>query len=300
MEGAGASMVSHAAELATREMESAHEEPELPSAIQDLVRRLEGQGEPMTRLPNLSGPEFLDFFPEGASTIIGWRSQVRLRVLEAIGSCNTFEILDVHDICGGNIMRLTASEWELVFRGFRSSTILQQIRLGPSLWDLEANWESLCLQLGRILNSSSVKELKVVRRRISVRCFLNLASGLQGHSDSKLQSLDLYDAWEDSSAMKHVADMINSAPLLEKLLLGDSFNENDMEDETVEILSQALIQSSSLKELELDGVKWGPALLQKALAGDDRNRSIERVRLFGPMSRTPQWSLNSILGVKIK
>ncbi|OAE34709.1 hypothetical protein AXG93_4347s1010 [Marchantia polymorpha subsp. ruderalis] len=269
----GASIFSHAAELATREMDSAHEEPELPSAIQDLVQRLEGQGEPITELPDLTKPEFREFFPwsEAPSTIIGWRSQVRRRVLEAIGSCNTFEILDVGNICGGYISRLTPSEWEVVLRGFRSSTVLKKIIVYGLFSSDDADKESLCFQLGRILNSSSVTELKL-SARLSARCLSNLASGLRGRSDSKLKSLDLLVAWEDSSAVKYVADMINSAPLLETLRLGGYWE--DMEDETVGILSQALIQSLALKEFTLDYAgKWAGPLLLKALAGDDRNRS---------------------------
>lgn len=285
MEGAGASIFSHAAELATREMDSAHEEPELPSAIQDLVQRLEGQGEPITELPRLSRPEFREFFPygESPSTVIGWRSQVRRRVLEAIGRCNTFEILDVYNICGGYISMLTPSEWEVVLRGFRCSTVLKKITVAGLFYSDDADNESFCLQLGRILNSSSVTELQV-RDELSARCLSNLASGLRGRSDSKLKSLDLWgkcEKWEDSSAVKYVADMINSAPLLETLRLGGFWL--DMEDETVgTILSQALIQSLALKEFTLDDVgKWGGRLLLKALAGDDRNRSIERLRLTG-------------------
>ncbi|BFI43058.1 hypothetical protein MPTK2_8g14550 [Marchantia polymorpha subsp. ruderalis] len=260
-------------------MDSAHEEPELPSAIQDLLQRLEGQREPLTELPNLSwrAPEF---FPERASlsTITGWRSQVRHRVLEAIGNCNTFESLNVGDICGRDISRLTASEWEIVFRGFWSSTVLNGIYLYDLKWSSDAEVETLCLELGRILNSSSVPTLVLSDCRLSARCWSNLASGLRGHSDSKLQSLIVWDASEDESAVKHVAEMINSAPLLETLELED-FRE-DMEDENVGILSQALIQSSSLKVLVLRGqVKWGGPLLLKALAGDNRNRSIERLRL---------------------
>ncbi|BBN08645.1 hypothetical protein MPTK1_4g13230 [Marchantia polymorpha subsp. ruderalis] len=280
MEGAGASIFSHAAELATREMDSAHEEPELPSAIQDLVQRLEGQGEPITELPYLSRPEFREFFPyaESLSTIIGRRSQVRRRVLEAIGSCTTFEILDVGNSCGLSISMLTASEWEVVLRGSRSSTVLKKIIVAWTHLAGDADNESLCFQLGRILNSSSVTELQV-RDLLSARCWSNLASGLRGRSDSKLKSLDLSVSWEDSSAV-NVADMINSAPLLETLRLGGYWQ--DMEDETVGILSQALIQSSSLKEFTLSGAgKWGGPLLLKALAGDDRNRSIERLRLTG-------------------
>ncbi|BBN08680.1 hypothetical protein MPTK1_4g13520 [Marchantia polymorpha subsp. ruderalis] len=279
MEGAGASFFSHAAELATREMDSAHEEPELPSAIQDLVQRLEGQGEPITQLPNLRHPEFREFFPkEAPSTIIGWRSQVRLRVLEAIGSCNTLEILDVGKICGYRVSTLTASEWEVVLRGFRSSTVLKKIIVGW-LDDSDADKESLCFQLGRILNSSSVTELKL-EASVSARCLLNLASGLRGRSDSKLESLDVVGvSLRDPSAVKYVADMINSAPLLETLRLGGYWL--DMEYETVGILSQALIQSLALKEFTLEGRgKWAGRLLLKALAGDDRNRSIERLRLL--------------------
>ncbi|OAE26060.1 hypothetical protein AXG93_3437s1190 [Marchantia polymorpha subsp. ruderalis] len=256
---------------------------ELPSTIQDLVHRLEGKGEPMKGLPDLSGPEFQDFFPQHASIsrITGWRSKVRLQVLEAIGKCNTFEYLNVEDIFGGDISRLTAREWDVVFRGFRSSTVLRMI----SVYHLKCNsdaevetLETLCLQLGRILKSSSVTELKLYNCRLSARCFAKLASEVRG-SSSKLQYLELEDAWEDSSAVKHVADIIESAPLLETLRLGGYYNVE--EDETVGILSQALIKSSSLKELDLGGgVKWGAALLLKALAGDDGNRSIERVRLW--------------------
>ncbi|BFI13022.1 hypothetical protein MPTK1_4g13548 [Marchantia polymorpha subsp. ruderalis] len=262
-------------------MDSAHEEPELPSAIQDLVQRLEGQGEPITELPRLSRPEFREFFPygESPSTVIGWRSQVRRRVLEAIGRCNTFEILDVYNICGGYISMLTPSEWEVVLRGFRCSTVLKKITVYGlfSSDSLDADKESLCLQLGRILNSSSGTELQV-RDELSARCLRNLASGLRGRSDSKLKSLDLLVAWEDSSAVKYVADMINSAPLLETLRFGGYWE--DMEDETLGILSQALIQSLALKEFTLDCAgKWAGPLLLKALAGDHRNRSIERLRL---------------------
>ncbi|OAE28011.1 hypothetical protein AXG93_2646s1130 [Marchantia polymorpha subsp. ruderalis] len=185
-------------------MKSADEESELPSAVQDLLRRLEGKGEPITSLPDLTRVEFRDFFPESASLsmIIGWRSQVRLQVLEAIGSCDTF--------------------------------------------------------------------------KLSARCFLNLVSGLRGNSDSKLQSLELWDAWEHCDAQKHVADMINSATRLETLTLGYLVG---MDEETVGILSQALIQSSSLTELKLLNVDEGAALLLKALAGDNGNRSIERLGL---------------------
>ncbi|OAE26828.1 hypothetical protein AXG93_215s1260 [Marchantia polymorpha subsp. ruderalis] len=142
-----------------------------------------------------------------------------------------------------------------------------------------AEVESFCLQLGGILNSSSVTVLTLRDCRLSARCWLNLASGLRGHSDSKLKSFKLFLAWEDSSAVKHVADMINSAPLLETLSLGDCYKH--MDDEALGILSQALIQSSALKELNLEMVDWGTALLLKALAGHDRNRSIERLRLWG-------------------
>ncbi|OAE28050.1 hypothetical protein AXG93_488s1120 [Marchantia polymorpha subsp. ruderalis] len=274
MEGAGASNVSHAAQ--TRGMDSADEEPELPSAIQDLIRRLEDKGEPIRWLPKLSGPEFRDFFSDRARTITGWRSQVRLRILEAIGNCNTFEDLEVKSFCGEEISAFTASEWELILRGFRYSTVLRVINVDNLKWSSDAEVESLCSQLGRILNSSSVTHLTIDNCRLSARCFLNLASGLREHADSKLQSLDLYEAWEDSSAVKHVADMINCATRLETMSLG---YKHDMEEETVGILSQALIQSSSLKELYLDNVKWGATLLLKALAGDDGNRSINRLWL---------------------
>ncbi|BFI13718.1 hypothetical protein MPTK1_4g20223 [Marchantia polymorpha subsp. ruderalis] len=294
-EGAGTSIVSDGAELATREMDSADEEPELPSAIQDLVQRLEGEGEPITRLPNLNGPEFLEFFPERASlsTITGWRSQVRLRVLEAISSCNTVEILDVHNICGGDVSRLMASEWEMVLRGFKYSTVLRMITVPIHLAGSDWEMETLCLQLGRILNTSSVTELKMYYCRLSSICFLNLVSGLRGNCESKLQSLDLFEAWNDSRAVKHVAEMINSAPLLKTLRLG-GFYEN-MEDEALKVLSQALIESSSLKELILRcEEKWGPALLLKALAGDEGNRSIERVQLRN-MDRLGEGNLRELL-----
>ncbi|OAE35303.1 hypothetical protein AXG93_392s1520 [Marchantia polymorpha subsp. ruderalis] len=188
----------------TSDVSETDEEPKLPSAVQDLIRRLEGKREPITSLPNLSMTKLRKFFPDSAalSTITRWRSQVRLRVLEAIGNCNTLKFLDVRAICDGDISR----------------------------------------------------------------CWLNLASGLRGNSKSKLQSLELWEAWGDSSAGKHVADMINSAPLLQTLRLT---SRSKLDDEAVGMLSQALIQSSSLQELRLKEVAWGAALLLKALAGDD-------------------------------
>ncbi|BFI09681.1 hypothetical protein MPTK1_3g07095 [Marchantia polymorpha subsp. ruderalis] len=305
MEGAGGSIVSDAAELTTRGMDSADEEQELPSAIQDLIRRLEGEGEPITALPDLSGPKFLEFFPkrESLSTITGWRSQVRLQVLEAIARCNTLKILSVYCICEGDISRLTDSEWKVVLKGFRYSTVLRTIEVrAVRRRDSEAEVESWYLELGKILSTSSVTELKLISCYLSARCILNLASGLQGNSNSKLQSLHLNCSWDDTNVVKHVADMINSAPLLETLELLSKWHQ--MEDETVGILSHALIKRSSLKELKLGcgwggdlwrvmspqeqalcGLSpqepdlWGAALLLKALAGDDGNRSVERLRL---------------------
>ncbi|BFI43187.1 hypothetical protein MPTK2_8g15893 [Marchantia polymorpha subsp. ruderalis] len=256
------------------------EQPKLPSAVQYLIRRLEGKGEPFLWFPDLSEPEFREFFPDGEliSTITGWRSQVRLRVLEAIGNCNTFEDLNVRDIFHGDISRLTASEWEIVCRGFMSSTVLKNISLSQLRWGSDEEVESFCLQLGGILNSSSVTYLRIWGCELSARCWLNLASELRGNSKSKLECLELGNAWEDSSAVKHVADMINSAPLLQTLILGES---SKTDDEAVGMLSQTLIQSSSLQELMLEEVEWGAALLLKALAGDDGNRSIERLILAG-------------------
>ncbi|OAE22306.1 hypothetical protein AXG93_1504s1160 [Marchantia polymorpha subsp. ruderalis] len=276
MEGAGASIDTHAAE--TRGMESADEDAKLPSTIEDLIRRLEGKGEPITRLHELTGTDFRDFFPEREllSTVRGWRSQVRLRVLDAIGNCDTLEDLNLEFICGGDISTLTVSEWEIVLRGFRCSTVLEMIRLQFLSWGSDAEVESLCSQLGTILNTSSVAQLSIDNCRLSARCFLNLASGLRGNVESNLKYLDVYRAWKDSSAVKHVADMINSATRLKTLVLGYIDN---MEEETVGILSQALIKCSSLKELKLERVDKGEALLLKALAGDDGNRSIERLRL---------------------
>ncbi|BBN17160.1 hypothetical protein MPTK1_7g12460 [Marchantia polymorpha subsp. ruderalis] len=278
MEGAGASNVSHAAE--TREMDSADEEPELPSAVQKLILRLEGEGKPTRWLPQLTKEEFRDFFPppELLSTISGWRSQVRLRILEAIGNCNRFEFLNFRAICGykGSISTLNACEWEVLLRAFRDSTVLQEIIIPGLEVSSDDEWESLCFQIGRILNTSSVQVLRIDSTNLSARCFLNLASGLRGNSDSKLQALKLESARIDSSAVKHVADMINSATRLESLII-DSID--DMEEENVRILSQALMKSSSLKTLTLLNMKWGEALLLNAFAGDDRNRSIERLVL---------------------
>ncbi|BFI22813.1 hypothetical protein MPTK1_8g16140 [Marchantia polymorpha subsp. ruderalis] len=301
MEGAGASLVSDAAEHAmasvygepeTPDVRETDEEPELPSAVQDLLRRLEGKGQPCRWLPRLRGKQFREFFPASAalSTITGWRSQVRLRVLEAIGNCNTFEDLTVPFIYDGakydeakygstweDISRLTASEWEIVCRGFMSSTVLKEISLCQLRWGSDEEVESFCLQLGGILNSSSVTDLTIRGCELSARCWLNLASGLRGNCESKLKRLNLEDAWEDPSAVKHVAEMINSAPLLQTLRLWGS---PKTDDEAVGMLSQALIHSSSLQELSLYGVEWGAALLLKALAGDDGNRSIERLHLY--------------------
>ncbi|BFI43346.1 hypothetical protein MPTK2_2g21700 [Marchantia polymorpha subsp. ruderalis] len=265
-------------------MDPADEEPGLPSAVKDLIRRLEGEGEPLRWLPILALPDFQYFFPEHASpsTNIGWRGEVRLRVLEAIGSCNTFHSLDTKIIFGGDISRLTAREWEILLRGFRRSTVLRAIRVGELRWRSGDEVERLCLELGRILSTSRVKNLTIVNCRLSATCYLNLASGLRGNDECELESFELRNAWEDSSAVRHMADMISSATRLETLEIGGSGGRMyDMDEDAARTLSQALIQRRSLKKLVLNEVKGeASAFLLKALDGDDGNRAIECLHLI--------------------
>ncbi|BFI21640.1 hypothetical protein MPTK1_8g04945 [Marchantia polymorpha subsp. ruderalis] len=275
---------------AVQGLDSADEEPELPSAVQDLIRKLDNKTDPLLCLPTLAWPQFQDFFPERASlsTITGWQSQVRLRVLEAIGSCNTLQYLDVHDIFSGDISRLTANEWEVLLRGFSCSTHLRVIRIIERLtWTSLAEVESLCLQLGGILRTSSVTDMTIVDCRLSARCFLNLASGLGGNHESKLKTLELRNAWKDSSAVKHMADMIKSDTRLETLEIGGSSDRMyDMDEEAARILSQAVIQSSSLRKLILREVKGEAsafllkAFRKKALDGDGGNQAIQCLHLI--------------------
>ncbi|BFI21629.1 hypothetical protein MPTK1_8g04750 [Marchantia polymorpha subsp. ruderalis] len=289
MESAGASIVRDPAELATGGMDSADEELKLPSAVQDLIRKLDNKTEPLRWLPTLTYPQFQDFFPQRAllSTITGWQSQVRLRVLEAIGSCNTLQYLDVQDIFSGDISRLKANEWEVLLRGFSCSTHLRVIRVERLTWTSLAELESLCLQLGGILRTSSVTDMRIGDCRLSDRCFLNLASRLGGNYQSKLKTLELCNAWKDSSAMKHMADMIKSATRLETLEIGGSWERMyDMDEEAARILSQALIQSSSLRKLVLREVKGEAstfllkAFSKKALDGDGGNQAIQCLHLI--------------------
>ncbi|OAE25345.1 hypothetical protein AXG93_4620s1600 [Marchantia polymorpha subsp. ruderalis] len=298
MEGAGASIVSDAAQVATGEMDSAEEEPEESSGssseessgfsseesseeVEDFIRRLEGKGKPITQL------KYGSFW-----TRLGPRSQMRLRVLKAIGNCNTLEYLDVASICGGHISTLTASEWDVVLSGFRCSNVLRVIRISALKWSSDEEVERLCLELGRILNTSTVAELEISFCRLSARCFLNLASEMRGTSESKLQQLVLHNvAWTDSSAWKHVAAIINSATRLETLSLGNSYfymPKWDMDEEFVRTISEAINQRSSLKKLTLSGGKRSGAsdLLRKVFTNgnrsqhdDDGNRSIEHLEM---------------------
>ncbi|BFI09109.1 hypothetical protein MPTK1_3g01450 [Marchantia polymorpha subsp. ruderalis] len=286
MEGAGSFMLGGTEhELGTRGMDTSDEEPELPSAVQDLIRRLEGQPTFVQLRPILIGPELEDFFPADTplSTDSGWRSKVRLRVLEAIGSCNSFETLVLEYICGDNISRLTASEWEIVLRGFRSSSFLRRIRISQLTWSSEADLESLGVQLGIILNTSSVTELTIDSFRLTARFFLNLASGLRENSHSKLNSLEVDHALGDAKAVKFIVEVLNGYHQLKTLSLfstRDDDREDDVDEAAVRLLSQALKQNSCLKELVLVGVEGGSAaLLLNALAGPDGNRSIERLQL---------------------
>ncbi|BFI21632.1 hypothetical protein MPTK1_8g04761 [Marchantia polymorpha subsp. ruderalis] len=274
---------------AVQRLDSADEEPELPPAVQDLIRKLDNKTEPLRWLPTLAYPQFQDFFPQRAllSTITGWQSQVRLRVLEAIGRCNTLQYLDVQDIFSGDISRLTANEWKVLLRGFSCSTHLRVIRVERLTWTSLAEVESLCLQLGGILRTSSVTDMTIGNCRLSDRCFLNLASRLGGDYQSKLKTLELCNAWKDSSAMKHMADMIKSATRLETLEIGGSWERMyDMDEEAARILSQALIQSSSLRKLVLREVKGEAsafllkAFSKKALDGDGGNQAIQCLHLI--------------------
>lgn len=105
-----------------------HIDRSFPLPIQYLILRV-GETYWTEYFPILTRPEVKNFFPEDAplSKNRGWRSQVRLWVLEAIG-CRRFEWLK-QSICGGYISRLPAGEWEIVLRGFRSSSLLPANRL---------------------------------------------------------------------------------------------------------------------------------------------------------------------------
>ncbi|OAE26059.1 hypothetical protein AXG93_3437s1180 [Marchantia polymorpha subsp. ruderalis] len=263
-------------------MDSADVEPELPSAVQDLIRCLEGKADPSMQLRNLHRAEFQDFFPKTLRELTEWRRRVRKRVLEAIRSCKTFKYIDMKDIFRGDISRLEAEEWVFILEGFRSSTALRVIRVEGLTWTSIAEVEGFCLQVGKILKTSSVTHLTVGSCRLSATCFRNLATGLHGNSPSMLKSIELHNAWEDSSALEHVADIIKNATRLETLEIGGSADRMyDMDGEAARILSQALILSLSLKTLVLKEAKGVlSALLLKALSGDDVNRSIECLHLI--------------------
>ncbi|OAE20477.1 hypothetical protein AXG93_4698s1270 [Marchantia polymorpha subsp. ruderalis] len=174
-------------ELATWEMDFSDEEPELPGEVdaelvtlemEDLIQRLEGKGEPLTKLPHLIRV-CEGFFPDSTSlsTIISWPSQLRHRVLKAIGNCNTLEFLRVGEICGEDILRLTASEWEVVLRGFKSSTVLREISVSHLRWSSDTEVKSFCLQLGGIVTLKSKKTRNLVPIKI-VDCVAKENSGL--------------------------------------------------------------------------------------------------------------------------
>ncbi|BFI24415.1 hypothetical protein MPTK2_1g11315 [Marchantia polymorpha subsp. ruderalis] len=182
-----------------------------------------------------------------------------------------------------------------------SSTALRSLSVQSLTWTSVAEVESLCSQLGTILSTSSVTEVWIEDCSLSSTCFLNLASGLRESAQSKLNFLQVWNAWADTSALKQVADMINSAARLETLCLGGEVDRMvDMDEEATRALSQALIQSSSLKTLKVRSpasVKGGvsalkvrsqasvncgvSALMLNAFAGDGGNRSIDRLQLIG-------------------
>ncbi|OAE25371.1 hypothetical protein AXG93_4620s1860 [Marchantia polymorpha subsp. ruderalis] len=112
---------------------------------------------------------------------------------------------------------------------------------------------------------------------LTERFFLNLASGLRENSHSKLTSLVLHDSW--GNAVKFIIEVLTGHHQLETLILDITWGGDEA---TVRLLSQALKQNSSLKQLALWQVKDGcAALLLNALAGDDGNRSIEQLELKG-------------------
>ncbi|KAG6545557.1 hypothetical protein Mapa_013159 [Marchantia paleacea] len=288
IEGAGAAIVNHAAELETQGMDAVgktDEEAELPVALQDLIQRLQGKAgpgaEPLEDLPNLTEPKYGDFFTRVASpsTNMEWRNQVRLRVLEAIGSCNTLRFLNLTGFSSPwRYFFITAGECEVVLRGVQSSTVLESLSVGNSELTSAAEVERLCLLLRQILETSSTLEsLLITHWRLTARDLSHLASGLQANSQSNPKCLRLEGALEDASVVKHVFEVVNSAPRLEHLMLA---RVGMIDEDDVQTLSQALIQSSSLKSFSLSEAKGGAsALLLKAFAGDSRNQSIETLQL---------------------
>ncbi|KAG6545422.1 hypothetical protein Mapa_013022 [Marchantia paleacea] len=112
IEAAGASIVSHGAELETQGMDAVgktDKEPDLLVALQDLLQNLQGEAgpgdEPVESLRDLTDPKYGDFFTPHASpsTNMEWRNQERLRVLAAIGTCNTLQTYLIDPVSGWRV-----------------------------------------------------------------------------------------------------------------------------------------------------------------------------------------------------
>ncbi|KAG6542536.1 hypothetical protein Mapa_016007 [Marchantia paleacea] len=163
---------------------------------------------------------------------------------------------------------------EVILRRVQSSTVLKRLVIGNLESSSAAEVEIVCLLLGQILETSSALDtLEIIRWRLTARDLSHLASGLQANSQSNLKYLHL----EDASVVKHVVEEVNSAPRLRHLTLS---RVGMIDEDDAQTLSQALIQSSSLKLFAIHDAKCGAsALLLKAFAGDSRNQSIENLQL---------------------
>ncbi|BFI43104.1 hypothetical protein MPTK2_8g15060 [Marchantia polymorpha subsp. ruderalis] len=180
-------------------MDSAHEEPELPSAIQDLLQRLEGQGEPLKVL-----------FLRGAGK---WGGRLLLKALAGDDRNRSIERLHLDSIKGlGDCLRkilisnpslkkvdldgvsMSPEEWhqlgEVIRDNAIATTILVRFRSGNNDWK---SIEALALSASSDVNDP-ILELVIDTRREredDLMLSLNLLGRVLRREIKSVKSLDL-------------------------------------------------------------------------------------------------------------
>ncbi|KAG6546668.1 hypothetical protein Mapa_011857 [Marchantia paleacea] len=285
---ANATHVDEDAKLRTENVDdSGYKDEDLPVALKKLLQRLEGTPElgldAATYVPILSQAKYGDFFTNVASSSskMQIRKQVRLRVLKAIGSCNTLQVLRVPDGC-------TYSELEAVLLPLQSNSELTKIVIRRLESSNDADVESCWLLLGQLLQTSHTLDRLIIEDcRLTPTGMSHLASGLRGNSQSAVQLLNL-DLGHDASLTLHMAEIVSVAPKLRHLTLRGL----EVPDESIlGILSQAFRQNTRLETLFLyvggcRGENRMKEILLNIFTGEDSNQSISNLTLAGKATCT--------------
>ncbi|KAL2632876.1 hypothetical protein R1flu_004355 [Riccia fluitans] len=208
----------------------------------------------------------------------------RRYLLEAFGSCKSVKSVNTRDL---EDVGLTIDEWEMLLSPLKYNPALEKITLHIDASNSEAHNSHSRLWKAVLANTSTLKKLRIIVEE-SCTCnpeslFESLAKGLRQNPNPALEELSLEASGRYARHLHYdvsdIADLVQFSAELRSFFWDGV---PDLDGADVDVLSEALKESSSLRVLEVKraGRRMSDVMLQ-AFAEAGSNRNLKELRLWG-------------------